>query len=345
MKEPLKLPFVFLFILICVTIILSAVTLLAAWGSTGSTAGPFDVTYLLEHFPGAAFGALIPSVVISMVLVGFRMARRPFSRLLGFLIVLAAGYVVLVNGMIWLSTLAGKARQQPQVTKQYLQPKTFLRLGTTVVAPATVAGDSLGGILVYDPNAAEGEPGTRGGAAVSPGNVTAPPDGLAVFAAASVSAQGGGLTVNLVGQTRRQVSGAPQAARAAVFYPDRVSAFFLRDIATLTNDFQRLMRRSLAEFFAACFALVFLCAASLALLRLTRWPLANVMLLLVAVRLYFLLYHLLATRFAATVASAVSDPFLARLFPSASFVVLGVVLLLIDILFIPAARWSGSEPA
>ena len=34
-----------------------------------------------------------------------------------------------------------------------------------------------------------------------------------------------------------------------------------------------------AEFFAACFGLVFLCTASLMLLRLTRWPLINVALL------------------------------------------------------------------
>jgi hypothetical protein len=342
-KEPLKLPFVFLFILICVTIILSAVTVFAAWGSAGPPAS-FDVTYLLGHFPEAAFGVLIPSVVISMVLVGFRMARRPFSRLLGFLILLAASYIVLVNGMIWLSALSGRVRQQPQTTQHYLQPKAFLRLGTTVIAPALMADDSLGGILVYDPNAAQAEAGPTGSAG-NPGIVAAPPESLTVFPAGSVAAQGGGLTVNLVGQTRRQVSGTPQGALSAVFDPDRVSAFFLRDIATLTDDFQRLMKSSLPEFFAASFALVFLCAASLAFLRLTRWPLANIMLLLVAVRAYFFLYHLLATRLASTVASAVSDPLLARLFPSASFVVLGVLLLLLDILFIPAARWSGSEPA
>ena len=344
MKEPLKLPFVFLFILICVTIILSAVTVFAAWGSAGPPAS-FDITYFLGHFPQAAFGVLIPSVVISMVFVGFRMARHPFSRLLGFLILLATSYIVLVNGMIWLSALSGRVRLQPQTTRHYLQPKTFLRLGTTVIAPAVVADDSLGGILVYDPNVAQAEVGPPGSAA-SPGNVAPPPESLTVFPAGSVvAAQGGGLTVNLAGQTRGQVSGTPQGALSAVFDPDRVSAFFLRDIATLTDDFQRLMKSSLPEFFTASFALVFLCAASLAFLRLTRWPLANIMLLLVAVRAYFFLYHFLAIRLAPTVASAVSDPLLARLFPCASFIVLGVLLLLLDILFIPAARWSGSGPA
>jgi hypothetical protein len=140
------------------------------------------------------------------------------------------------------------------------------------------------------------------------------------------------------------VSGSPQAARSSVFAPDVVSALFLRDIATLTNDFRRLLENALPEFFAASFALVFLCASSLALLRLTRWPLANIMLLMVAVRGYFLLYHVLATRLAPAVSGAVTDPLLVRLFPSASFIVLGIILLLVDILFIPANRWVEDQP-
>jgi len=38
----------------------------------------------------------------------------------------------------------------------------------------------------------------------------------------------------------------------------------------------------------------------------------------------------------------VTDAALARLFPSASFVVLGIVLLLVDIIFIPAKRWMDA---
>jgi len=323
-KEPLKLPFVFLFILLCVTVVLSALTLFSAWGLSASGA-PFDLAWLLGHFAAAAFEVLIPAVVISIVLLGFRMARRPFSRLGGFLITLCAGYIVLVNGMILLSSLSGKAGPAPSGTRSFLQPETFMRLGTAVIAPAAVSGDRLGGVLFYD--------------------AAAPQEHLTVYPASSVSTGEGGLSVALFGQTQREVSGEPLAARSSLFAPDALSAPLLRDVRTLTEDFQQLMQRGLPDFFAACFALVFLCAASLAILRVTRWPLANIMLLMLAVRGYFLLYHLLATRFAAAVAGAVTDPLLARLFPSASFIVLGVLLLLVDILFIPADRWSRIEPA
>ncbi|MGA2763530.1 MAG: hypothetical protein ABSG17_09220 [Spirochaetia bacterium] len=325
MKEPLKLPFVFLFILLCVGVVLSALTLFAWWGLTDSALRPFGLTYIVQRLPQAAFQVIIPSVVVSIVLLGFRMARRPFSRLLGFLIVLAAGYILLVNGMLWFSAMAGKARPAPQAAREYLQPRTFLRVGSVFLAPWSIADDRLSGVLLYDPGA------------------EAPR--LTVYPQGSAAAQGGQLTVRLVGQAPRDVSGSPDAARSSVFAPDRLTALFLRDISTLTKDFQGLMGSDLPGFFAASFALVFLCAASLALLRLTRWPLANIMLLIIAVRGYFLLYHVLATRFTAAVAEAVNDPLMARLFPSASFLVLGVLLLLVDILFIPADRWARGEPA
>jgi len=324
-KEPLKLPFVFLFILLCVILVLSALSVVASWGLTDSTSGSFNLGSIIQRLPRAAFEALIPSVVASIVLLGFRMARRPFSRLLSFLLVLAAGYIVLVNGMIWLAALSSIEKPAAAGAARYLQPRTFVRLGDAVLAPATVRDDNLAGVLLYDPSLPQGK--------------------LTVYPSGTVSVQGGRLVVTLVGEDQRQVSGEPVLAHSAVFAPDALTSLFFRDITTLTGDFQRLMTRALPEFFAACFALVFLCAASLVILRLTRWPLANIMLLLTAVRGYFLLYHVLATRFTATVAGALTDPAIARLFPSAVFFILGVILLLVDVLFVPADRWTRTEPA
>ena len=125
-------------------------------------------------------------------------------------------------------------------------------------------------------------------------------------------------------------------SREAVFGPDVFTRFFLRDIGVLTADFERLLAASLPEFFAACFALLFLCTASFVFLRASRWPLLNVLLLLLAVRGYAALWHLLSVGAAPRVARYVADALLVRMFPSAVMAILAVVLLLIDILFIPA---------
>jgi len=101
-----------------------------------------------------------------------------------------------------------------------------------------------------------------------------------------------------------------------------------------------LLENAPGRFFVACFATLFLVTALLVLLRATRWPLFNVLLLVLAVRAYLLLYHLLAVELAPAIGRAVADPLLRLLAPSAAFVVVGALLLLVDILFVPADRWT-----
>ena len=321
MKEPLKAPFIFLLVLLCVTTVFAVLQVLAAWGLSDSPGGTFTVAYGLRRLPRAVFDVLIPSVVLSMVLVGFRMARHPFSRLLGLLILLGAGYITLVNGMIWFRQLAGSSSPAAQSPRQYLQASTFTRVGNSIVSVSGISDPSVRGILLVRPD----RPG---------GRFTVYPAGLA-------SSRGGSLTITTSTRPPVTITGSADLSWTGVFAPDRFTAAFLRDITTLTGDFERLLERSLPEFFAASFALVFLCAASLALLRLTRWPLANAISLVIAVRGYFSLYHLLAVQLAPQLRQAFSDDLVARLSPSAAFGVLAVLLLLVDILFIPADRWSS----
>ena len=46
------------------------------------------------------------------------------------------------------------------------------------------------------------------------------------------------------------------------------------------------------------------------------------------------------TRYTLAIGRVVADPLLKLLAPSAAFVVVGVLLLLVDILFVPADRWT-----
>ncbi len=321
-NEPLKAPFILLFIILCVTLVLSALNVLYTWGMYDSANGAFNLAYVVQRFPRSMSETLIPSVVLSIMLLGLRMARRPFSRFLGLVIVLVVSYAALVNGMIWIRALSAKSQSPAEVPRQYIQPSTFIRIGDSVLSARALAGGAIRGIVVYDPARAENR--------------------LSVYPAGSASTRGGVLTVTTSGP-QVTLSGSPAPSWTGVFAADRFTELFLRDIHTLSTDFEKLRDGSLGGFFAACMALLFLCAASLALLRLTRWPLANIMLLVIAVRGYFSLYHFLATTAAPQVAAAVADPFFVRLFPSAALAALGVVLVLVDILFIPADRWTARE--
>ena len=321
-NEPLKVPFIFLFLLICTTLLCAALDTLGAWGLSGSVGGRFTFVYAAQHFPRSVYDVLVPCLVLSIALLGIRLARRRMSRFISFLIVLGVGYIVLVNGMLWIRPLAG-VPPAPEAPRQYLAPFTFVRVADRMVAVRALAEGRARGVLVYDP-------------AASPPRFTVAP-------AAEVSVRGGILTIDAEGPRPLLVSGAPDLTWTSVFAPDRFTDLFLRDIRTMTTDFQRLLASARGEFFAASFALVFLCTASLMLLRLTRWPLINVMLLGIALRGWFSLYHFLAVSIAPQVARAVTDSFVARMAPSGAFIALGVLFLLVDILFLPGDRMSAES--
>jgi hypothetical protein len=323
-KEPLKVPFIFLFILICTTFVCSVLDMLSVWGLYESAGSGFSLAAAVQKLPRSIYDVLVPSVVLSIVLLGFRLSRRPFSRFVALFIVLGVGYIVLVNAMLWIRPLAGAAAMAPESPRQYIPPSTFVRVGEKMVNVRSLTDTHARGILLFDP--------ARQGARFS-----VAPEATAVMKA-------GTLTITTTGERPQTVSGAPDLSWTSVFAADRFTTLFLRDVDTMTADFQGLLVTSRAEFFASSFALVFLCTASLMLLRITRWPLVNIMLLAIAVRGYFSLYHLLAVSFAPQLAQVVADAFVARMFPSVIFAGVAVLFLLVDILFIPGDRWVSETP-
>ena len=306
-------------------VVLSALDLFAAWGSHESAVHAFTLEYGLRRLPRSAYEVIIPSVVLSMIALGIRMARKPFSRLLGFAIALGASYLVLVNGMLWLGMLNSQPRAVEAAPWHPIKPAILTRIDAAYLSAQSVQGEMLQGVLVFDPSRLEKR--------------------FSVFSEGRVTATEPMLSVRMAGARTAEIAGSAGTSFGAVFAPDRFTAIFLRDIHVLTRDFEALASRSLAQFFVACFSLLLLCAASMVFLRISRWPMLNVLLLALAVRGYFLLYHALAVDLAPQIGKAISDPLVARLSPSLAMAALAIVLLLIDILFIPADRWAQAEAA
>lgn len=319
-KEPLRLPFVFLLIFLCAMVVLAAFHLFAGWG-LDDWPRPFTLELAASRAPGALFAVTLPAALLSVVLLGFRMMRRPISRLLGFLIVLGASYAVLVNGLIW-SHRAEAGVHEPAAAagswQRYLPPDSFTAAGTRTIAPRAAKDGSLGPVLVVDTSR------------------KAPR--FTLYASGTVR---DGVTLIASGAKPLDLRQQVQPAVTPLFAADRFTDYFLRDFREMNGSLRELLVRSPGRFLFACFALLFLVSASLVLLRVTRWPLFNALLLVLAVRAYLLLYHVLAVDLAPAIGRVVADPLLKLLAPSAAFLVVGVLLLLVDILFIPPGRWTA----
>ncbi len=320
MKEPIVLPFVFLLVFIAALAVFSLLDLFSAWGYSSGGIQAFTLGYAASHIPGSALKSLIPAVITALLFAGLRASRKPVSRLLVLVILLGAGYLVLVNGMFLLKGAGAPAAGAEGSARLYVRPRAFLRIGNSVVNAQSVGDAAMGGVLVYDAD-------SKG------------PERFSVSRTGSVSVKKGVITIGLAGA---QVSGAVVPASGRMFEPDPFTALFIRDMGVLTADFRRLISSAPAEFFLAAFALLFLCAASLVITRITRWPLVNALILIAAVRCYFLLYHFLSVTVAPEISKGLTDPLIARLFPSIAFIVLGVLMLVIDIIFVPVRR-PGEE--
>ena len=323
MQEPARLPFVFLLVFLCSLVVLASLQLFAVWGLGDWPVRSFTLELAAARLPRTLFEVMLPAVLLSVVLLGFRMARRPISRLLGFLIVLGAGCVVLVTGLAVSHRAEAVVRRGatvPAAAAQVLPPGSFTAVGTRYVAPTEVKGGTLGPTVVLDPS----KPAPR----------------FALYRSGAATVKDGRVSLQLAGAKPLSLGGELRPAATPLFAADVFTDYFLRDFRTMTADVERLLAASFPRFLFACFALLFLVSASLVLLRLTRWPLFNVLLLVLAVRAYLLLYHLLAVDLAPSIGRVVADPLLRLLAPSAAFVVVGVLLLLVDILFVPADRWT-----
>ncbi len=286
-KEPLRLPFVFLLVVLCATAVLAALQVFAG-------GGPLTLELAAARLPRAAFEVMLPAVLLSIVLLGFRMARRPISRFLAFLIVLGAGYVVLVNGLIW----THRAEAAVQARRHGARRRAL---------PADE--------VIHRPR----HPSRRAGSprrAIGSGRCwcSTPPrrcrDSPST-ARAPCPVQGDTVSLQLAGAKPLALRADLAPAEVPLFAADRFTELFLRDFRTMNDDLRVLLERAPGRFFVACFAMLFLVTALLVLLRATRWPLFNVLLLVLAVRACLLLYHVLAVDLAPTVARVIADPLLA----------------------------------
>jgi hypothetical protein len=323
-KEPVVLPFIFLLVFIVALALFSALDLFATWGYSSAGVQAFSLGYAAQQFPRSALESLIPATMTALVISGLRAARKSMSRFLALAILLLASYVVLVNGMLLLKGFGSAGRAAPVTARLYVHPRSFLRIGSSVINAQRVTDAAVNGALVYTIDTASGER-------------------FAVYPSGGATEKNGIFSIQFDGAKPAELSAALPPAAGRIFEPDPMTAFFLRDMGVLTADFRILLASSPAEFFIAAFALLFLSASSMAIMRFTRWPLLNALLLISAVRIYFLLYHFLSVTAGPEIAKGLADPHIARLFPSIAFIVLGVLFLMIDIIFIPANRHGEGE--
>jgi hypothetical protein len=322
-KNALRLPALYLLFFILLVLLLTGISLLELrvgnFGETGRAARALAasrlVPILLERFPAAALFAL--------VLTLFPLYHRPGNRFLCYLLPMGAAFAVLAFGGLALRRLPAPPRPPAPSVAGYFLPRHFQEFGDGVLYLDGVQGSRLEGVVAQGPAAAGPRLGYLGSSQAS-------------FDGKRLIVRGGG----------RGLSAPDRPAHAVLLAEAKEPAQQLR--AGFTADLQFLARAldarygsSPSSYHLTCLALVFSFFTAGMFFRISRWPLANVLLAFLVMRGYLFLYRWLREGVAGELADLIGAPRLAAYLPEAALLTLGVLLLLIDLLFLPFERRRG----
>jgi hypothetical protein len=324
-KDALRLPALFLLFFILLTALLTGLSLLELrvqhFGEPAQAARQLVASrlapVLLERFPAA--------VLFALVLTLFPLHRRPGNRFLSYLLPVAAAFVVLAFGGQALRRALPAARAPAPLVADYFLPQRFQRFGDSVLYLERVRDSRLEGVVVRSPREAGPRLSYRGAVQVDLGRQ-------------NIVLGGGGASLSAPARPAYSVLlAAPEEPVA------RLLAGFSADLDRVGRQLEARFRASLSSYYLACLILVFSFFAAGLFFRVSRWPLANVLLAFLVMRGYLLLFRWLRDGVARELSRLAGAPRLAGWLPEAALLALGVVLLLVDLLFLPYGR-SREEP-
>jgi hypothetical protein len=341
MKDLLRLPALFVLFFILLLCMFSGLSLLAQWGQGLSAGREPALVETAWQLPRLLSGALPVSVMAALMLLLFRVANRPASRLLSLVIPLGAAFVLLAFGYQLLHGLpppparsgtAAEAQGPPAAAPSlYMLPGVFNQVGDRIVYPESVTGGLLGP-TVYAEGLLVGEGGSVGRAAEG-GQV------LRYYSTGRARATSEGLTMGWPGRGTVQLRAEP--VFATLFGPDPALRWLFADLQLLNGELDRALAASLPSFYLTCLALVFCFYAVGMFFRLSRWPLLNALLAILAARGVLLLLRVLRQGVAVELGKIFGITRTLQLAPAMGLLLVGIVLFLLDLLFVPFDRWKG----
>jgi hypothetical protein len=325
-KNALRLPALFLLFFILLGALLTGLSLLEL--RVGHFREPLQVArqlvaarlapVLLERFPVA--------VLFALVLTLFPLYRRPGNRFLSYLLPMGAAFAVLAFGGQALRGLLAEPRAPAPSIAGYFLPQRFQEFGGAALYLEGVEGSRLDGVVA----------------------LAAPAAGPRLIYLGTSQARLVGRQIMVQGGGRSLTAPARPAYEVLLDEADDPVQRILRDFSA---DLQRVARElndrsqaSRSSYYLTCLALVFSFFTAGVFFRISRWPLANVLLAFLVMRGYLFLFSWLREGVAGELARLAGVPRLVGYLPEAALLALGAVLLLVDLLFLPYQR-RREEPA
>jgi hypothetical protein len=323
-KDVLRLPILFLFVFVLLFLLFSALSVLALWGSVYSEGREAALQVVEAHIPQLLVQMLPAAVLVALVVLLARIAAKPGSRFLSLLIPLAGAFVLLAFGYQILQRLgpadaAGPGVSRPGVVepspRRFLLPEVFNTTESKVIYVEQIDERTVSPVVLAEGGSADQK--------------------LLYFPQGRISVGEDSIVVRMAGYT---LEIDPDPVFGSMFAADPVLRRFFSDLDFLNRELQRVFRHSLPAFYFAVLALVVAFYGSGMFLRLTRWHLLNVTLALLAIRGLLALFRFMSEGVVFELEKVLRNPQAVQFLPELALLVVGGLLLLLDLLFVPFQR-------
>lgn len=319
-RDIFRLPALFLFVFILFFLLLFALTLLSLWGSLHSEGAEVALQRVVARVPGTLLGILPISVFLSLLIVLLAIALRPGSRFLSLVIPLAGAFALLIFGYQVLHDFGARAGgagapvlvQAPQA---YLVPGVFNSTAGKVIYLETLQGNSTSSMVLLE----GGNPGRN----------------LLYFPQGQVSVSEQNVVLRMAGHA---LEIDPEPVYSSLFRKDPVLQPLFSDLSFLGAELESMFQASSFSFYFTVLALVAAVYSCGIFLRLSRWPLLNAVLALLAMRGLLALLRLLREGVVFELGKALRNPQALQVLPELVLLILGVLFLFLDLLFVPFER-------
>jgi hypothetical protein len=318
-RHSLLVPPVFILIFLVVFISLTSVHTLISFGVYFSDSHDPGIAFILQKIPYSMAYTLPASVLLTILLMLFRLIRSPGNKLISSLLLTISGFLILVFGMIILIPALPAEKANPRVYKDYIEAQRFNRIDDVLIYPSRILIPNLPNVLVVVPGKEDWK--------------------FSHLANARLVVTGTDLVLSGEGFAPKRISSDSKTKFGALLEEDLVISGVLSAFSVFAEELRKLATTRATEFFLLGFAFVFFFVSSGVLLKITKWPLLNLSLMLFVVIGTLLLFAFYQTQVVPELGKYVKSGLLSTATPTIVMLILGLLFTLIDLIFIPSHFW------
>ncbi len=315
MKDSLILPVIFLLMFLIIMILLVSGKLVFIWETNMTQESTLSFTWILQNLADAMYSVLPVSIIISLLITVSRTQKKPGIRVLSFVLPLITAFTVLVLFFSIFNNITLKSKSVDNYKNPFFNNQLH-RLNDSVIYTGKNSGGDISLILRIKEE--QGKPG------------------FTFFKSGKIDpAEKTIITSDPAGR----IPVIPDNPHfSPVFAPPGPLKQLFTDMELFNGSLRILLQENFVFYLITCFSIILFCMSAWIMIRISSWPLLNLLLSTIIIRLIFWLHTVFTSELSAGISSILIKNDITQILPAIVFSVLSAIVILIDVLYLLRSR-------